>query len=287
MAAFAEGVPCWVDAQLPDVEAGKRFYGELFGWTFEGRARATATTRRPSATANRRRPHAQAGRPDAHRLDASTSPPRTPTAPPRGSARPAARSIIAPDAGRRAADVMALAADPGGAVFGALAGRQPPRLRAARHEPGTFGWTELVRAGHRAAVDAFYGAVFQGAHRAEQTGDGPHLDYRCGRRRGARRARHASAAAPIWVTASGDSPRTSSSTSRWRTATTPSRTVHAARRPGADDALRHAVRAVAVVTDDQGASSRSSTPRRQDSAAGTLTVPRAWRAARRYARWRT
>src|SRR5258707_15762792 len=32
--AFPEGVPCWVDAQLPDVEAGKRFYGELFGWTF-------------------------------------------------------------------------------------------------------------------------------------------------------------------------------------------------------------------------------------------------------------
>lgn len=31
---YGEGVPCWVDAQLPDVEAGKRFYGELFGWTF-------------------------------------------------------------------------------------------------------------------------------------------------------------------------------------------------------------------------------------------------------------
>ena len=32
---YGEGVPCWVDAQLPDVAAGKRFYGELFGWTFE------------------------------------------------------------------------------------------------------------------------------------------------------------------------------------------------------------------------------------------------------------
>ncbi|GAA3058425.1 hypothetical protein GCM10020000_46470 [Streptomyces olivoverticillatus] len=30
-----EGMPCWADAMLPDVEAGKRFYGELFGWTFE------------------------------------------------------------------------------------------------------------------------------------------------------------------------------------------------------------------------------------------------------------
>lgn len=34
MAAFAQSAPCWVDVQLPDLEAGKRFYGELFGWTF-------------------------------------------------------------------------------------------------------------------------------------------------------------------------------------------------------------------------------------------------------------
>lgn len=34
MSAFAEGAPCWVDAMLPDLEAGKRFYGELLGWTF-------------------------------------------------------------------------------------------------------------------------------------------------------------------------------------------------------------------------------------------------------------
>jgi uncharacterized protein len=32
---YPEGVPCWIDVQLPDVEAGKRFYGELFGWTFK------------------------------------------------------------------------------------------------------------------------------------------------------------------------------------------------------------------------------------------------------------
>ncbi|MEV5608027.1 VOC family protein [Streptomyces sp. NPDC052225] len=33
--AFPEGAPCWADARLPDVEAGKRFYGDLFGWTFD------------------------------------------------------------------------------------------------------------------------------------------------------------------------------------------------------------------------------------------------------------
>ncbi len=35
VSAYTEGVPCWVDAQLSDIEAGKRFYGGLFGWTFE------------------------------------------------------------------------------------------------------------------------------------------------------------------------------------------------------------------------------------------------------------
>lgn len=32
---YPEGAPCWADARLPDVEAAKRFYGDLFGWTFD------------------------------------------------------------------------------------------------------------------------------------------------------------------------------------------------------------------------------------------------------------
>ncbi|MFE1950730.1 VOC family protein [Streptomyces sp. NPDC059524] len=32
---FPEGTPCWADVALPDIEAGKRFYGDLFGWTFD------------------------------------------------------------------------------------------------------------------------------------------------------------------------------------------------------------------------------------------------------------
>jgi predicted enzyme related to lactoylglutathione lyase len=35
MSVFGEGAPCWVDVALPDLEAGRSFYGELFGWTFE------------------------------------------------------------------------------------------------------------------------------------------------------------------------------------------------------------------------------------------------------------
>ena len=31
---YPEGVTCWVDIEVPDLEAATRFYGELLGWTF-------------------------------------------------------------------------------------------------------------------------------------------------------------------------------------------------------------------------------------------------------------
>ena len=31
---YPEGVPSWVDTEQRDLEAAKRFYGGLFGWTF-------------------------------------------------------------------------------------------------------------------------------------------------------------------------------------------------------------------------------------------------------------
>ena len=34
--AYPAGVPCWVDTLQPDVTAALKFYGELFGWEFEG-----------------------------------------------------------------------------------------------------------------------------------------------------------------------------------------------------------------------------------------------------------
>jgi uncharacterized protein len=33
---YEPGVPCWVDTLQADVEGATRFYGELFGWEFEG-----------------------------------------------------------------------------------------------------------------------------------------------------------------------------------------------------------------------------------------------------------
>ncbi|HEY8466099.1 MAG TPA: VOC family protein [Solirubrobacterales bacterium] len=34
--SYPHGVPCWVDALVPDPEAARRFYGGVFGWEFEG-----------------------------------------------------------------------------------------------------------------------------------------------------------------------------------------------------------------------------------------------------------
>ncbi|MFE0150022.1 VOC family protein [Nonomuraea sp. NPDC059007] len=34
---FSEGTPCWVQLLTPDAAAAKRFYGGLFGWTFDER----------------------------------------------------------------------------------------------------------------------------------------------------------------------------------------------------------------------------------------------------------
>src|SRR3954468_24493257 len=31
---YFEGEPCWADAVAPDMDAARRFYGEVFGWTF-------------------------------------------------------------------------------------------------------------------------------------------------------------------------------------------------------------------------------------------------------------
>ena len=39
---YPAGVPCWVDTEQPDPDAACRFYGELFGWTFDDAVPAQA-----------------------------------------------------------------------------------------------------------------------------------------------------------------------------------------------------------------------------------------------------
>ncbi|MDG4864299.1 VOC family protein [Streptomyces sp. T-3] len=156
--AFAEGVPCWVDALLPDVEAGKRFYGELFGWTFdEGAgpeyghyAQAYRDGKAVAALAPK-----QDGRmptvwnvyfatPDAYALAAKI--------------KKAGGQLVMEPMPVGPFGTMALATDPEGAVFGLWQGGTHPGFEK-KGEPGSFCWTE-VYSRDKALVDPFYEGVF-------------------------------------------------------------------------------------------------------------------------------
>ncbi|MFF3765816.1 VOC family protein [Streptomyces sp. NPDC001922] len=169
MAAFAEGVPCWTDAMLADVEAGKRFYGELFGWSF-----------RPGDTAYG--PYEQASH-DGKTVAALTRKPdgRLPTvwniyfatadAPAAlAKVRAAGGQVIMDPRPIDGLGTMAMAVDPGGAVFGLWQGGSHPGF-AKQGRPGSYAWTELYTR-DKAKADPFYEAVFGYGRQDLDTEDG-------------------------------------------------------------------------------------------------------------------
>lgn len=156
-----EGVPGWADVMLPDLEAGKRFYGEFFGWTFgePGPAERGSYTqallagRRVAALARK-----SDGRlPSAWTLylttqDVSAALRRVRAAGGQVVMRPT------PLGERGEWATVATATDTGGAVFGLW---QPGRHGGfeVRVEAGSFIWSE-VHTWERAAVETFYVDVF-------------------------------------------------------------------------------------------------------------------------------
>ena len=158
---YIEGVPCWVDVQLPDVEAGKRFYGELFGWTFKvapgdgaHEVWAYATPTSPVA--------ALAPKPDGRFPTVWTVHFATPDAVALTARITAAGGqVITPPTPVGSLGLAALATDPEGAVFGVWqAGAHQGFGR--RHEPGTFAWAELYTRDVQAA-NSFYAHLFHDA----------------------------------------------------------------------------------------------------------------------------
>ncbi|WP_406000160.1 VOC family protein [Streptomyces sp. NBC_00829] len=154
MAAFPEGTPCWVDAALPDVEAGKRFYGELFGWTFgEGGGRYTDALNEGKPVAALV-PKSDGRMPTVWGVYFATS-----------DAAATGRKIL--EAGGQVivdrqpvgtAGTMSLAADPGGAVFGLWQAGDRGGFEK-QGEPGSFCWAEVYTRDKERA-DPFYEAVF-------------------------------------------------------------------------------------------------------------------------------
>jgi predicted enzyme related to lactoylglutathione lyase len=159
MAAVPEGAPCWVDAMLPDLEAGKRFYGELFGWTFqEGEADygyyTQAFSEGKNVAALAPTMEGQNDVPPAWSLYFATP----------DIARTAERiranggvTLMGPMAIGEFGSML-MAKDPGGAIFGVWQAGTHKGFEK-KDEPGSFGWAEIcVRETER--VDAFYPAVF-------------------------------------------------------------------------------------------------------------------------------
>jgi predicted enzyme related to lactoylglutathione lyase len=176
MAGYAEGVPCWADAMLPDLEAGKRFYGELFGWTFrDGEERFGYYTQ--AFAADGRNVAALAPKPDGRmptvwNLYLATA-----------DAKAAARRIVEAG-GQLVTDPMAvadfgtllLAADPGGAVFGAWQSGTHKGFEKTK-EPGSYTWAEIFTR-EAASVDRFYETVFGfNSAQVEGAGDEGEFDY--------------------------------------------------------------------------------------------------------------
>ncbi|MET9802616.1 VOC family protein [Streptomyces sp. NPDC006368] len=157
MAAFTEGTPCWVDVLLPDLAAGKRFYGELFHWTFDDGDPAYGQY--TNAYSDGRRVAGLAPKGDG----------RMPTVWGVYFATPDAVATsrrILEAGGRMITDpvpigphgTMALAVDTGGAVFGLWEAGEHSGFQV-QGEPNSFCWTEVYTR-QKDPVDAFYETVF-------------------------------------------------------------------------------------------------------------------------------
>ncbi|WP_436970717.1 VOC family protein [Micromonospora rifamycinica] len=180
VSTVAAGTPCWTDLATPDLDAARRFYPELFGWT----GRIAPEPEAAGYTTFRKDGRAVAG----------AGPPAGPDQVPVWSTYVATddadlvtirveaaggQVLVAPfdvlDAGR-----MAVFADPAGAVFSVW---QPMRMPGAEllDAPGAMCWNELVSPDPEGAK-AFYELVF-GWHPEDRPATGyDHTGWRCGAR---------------------------------------------------------------------------------------------------------
>jgi predicted enzyme related to lactoylglutathione lyase len=158
---------------LPDLEAGKRFYGELFGWTFgESEKEYGYYTQ---ALRDGKKVAALSPKPDG----------RMPTVwnVYFASSDVAATARQIHDAGGQVImgpmaigsfGTMLMAADPGGAVFGVWQAGEHTGFDTTG-EPGTYAWTEVYTR-DPGRVDAFYEAVF--GFSGKQIGGSSGIDFR-------------------------------------------------------------------------------------------------------------
>ncbi|GAA3761197.1 VOC family protein [Streptomyces tremellae] len=143
MAAFTEGTPCWLDVSLPDLEAGKRFYGGLFGWTFGPGPEPYGNTACATAYSGGSRVAALVAKRDGRMPTAWGVYFATPDAAEAARrVRAAGGSMVREPVAAGRHGVVALAADPGGAVFGLW---QPAEDAEAEAVDTAGGGADVVR----------------------------------------------------------------------------------------------------------------------------------------------
>ncbi|MFC5220776.1 VOC family protein [Streptomyces coerulescens] len=155
---YTEGIPCWVDAQLADVPAGRRFYGELFGWNFEEAYDSTVW-----ALLDGDRVAALSRKTDGRMPTVWTVYFATPDAAGlTGRIRDAGGQVVtSPTPVGADLGSAALVTDPEGAVFGLWQADGHTGF-GRRHEIGTFAWAELY-ARDTEVANTFYGGLFHDA----------------------------------------------------------------------------------------------------------------------------
>lgn len=142
-----------MDAQLPDVEAGKRFYGELFGWSFED-AYALKDGERVAALI----PKTDGRMPTVWTVYFATP---DAAALVRRIREAGGQVVTAPVEVGAGEGLTALVTDAEGAVFGLWQAGEHTGF-GRRHEEGTFVWAELY-ARDTESANAFYGGLFHDA----------------------------------------------------------------------------------------------------------------------------
>ena len=155
---YAEGEPCWAEAVAPDIDAAKRFYGNVLGWTFidtePGFGSYVMCLKNDKTVAALTPPMSAVGGPPVWNTYLKTSDANTTAQ----RAEPAGGKLLMgtvelPNLGRKL-----LGLDPGGAAFGAW---EPGNMTGAQlyAEPGAITWAE-VNTRDPSAVDAFYRSLF-------------------------------------------------------------------------------------------------------------------------------
>ncbi|MBT2898308.1 VOC family protein [Streptomyces sp. McG3] len=159
MAVQPEGTPCWADAMFADVEGAQSFYGDVLGWTFgesvsefgnytqayaDGKAAAAVVPPMPGAEGQ-----------SAWCLYLA-SPDAAATA---EKVRANGGEVLMEPMRVGEFGTMALARDPGGAVFGIWQAGSHEGFGTEMGAPGGYCWGEVFTRDPK-KVDTFYPAVF-------------------------------------------------------------------------------------------------------------------------------